>query len=221
MEYITENLMKSKAPLYHRYPGQTSEQGAYIEIRCASGTILADWNGEIGNAVPFSVWHGHDRRYDIPATTSQETILGIFSDPEFQALCERIVGGYSSEWDGNNHVARLTENAEDAEHELESYLAANESAIEVWDVNDWLFSGCSLREYWSDQPIADAVAALENEIDEDSIHIDGDIEEALLQKALSLFEFHPDRLTETHINELLSREMISQDEADEWRQDQL
>lgn len=48
-----------KAPVFRLYEGQSSPQPAFIELDCAESTLGAKVNGEVGNAVPFSVWHGH------------------------------------------------------------------------------------------------------------------------------------------------------------------
>lgn len=47
--------------------------------------------------------------------------------------------------------------------------------------------------------------------------LDGDVEEALIQRAVSDIEYHPDHLTETIIVELLKRKEISEEDAEEWR----
>lgn len=101
--------------LMHQYPGQTQEQGRYIEIY-KSGRLLIDWNAEIGNAVPASIWHGIIRRIHIPFTTKAEAANFI---KENRGLFERVIAGMDEKWDGNNHVGTLTEDANEALNALE------------------------------------------------------------------------------------------------------
>ena len=90
--------------LHHQYPGQTSPQPCYVELDCEAENLSADWNGELGNAVPLSVWHGHTRRWAIPALQAQAANSLL---DEIAPLAQRVIDGYTSEWDGNNHVAGL------------------------------------------------------------------------------------------------------------------
>jgi len=181
---ITINRPSStdRSPLYHKYPQQTNPQGAYIEIDCENESVRAYWNGEIGNAIPFSVYHGHDRRYGVPGTLHGMAITRLFEDPEFVALCQRIVDGYESHWDGNNHVARLDDDAREAEQELESMLERyfdEEDNVQVWDVREYLYEERSreINAETSDDALAKWVADSENISDNDNAIIDGDVED--------------------------------------------
>ena len=87
-------------------------------------------------------------------------------------------------------------------------------------MEEWLFGTWALTDHWNDQSLSDAAARLEGEEDSNQM-VDGDIKEALIQKALDLFQGDDwGELTSTHINELLSREKITEEEAEEWREDQ-
>ena len=104
------------AELHHQYPGQNEPQPCYVELDLRTRTLGTDWNGEIGNAVPFSVHHGFDRRYPIPALTSTaaNTLL-----EQIRPLAERMVSDWEEQWDGNNQVAVLGDDAAAAEAEIE------------------------------------------------------------------------------------------------------
>lgn len=124
------------APVYLHYPRQTQAQGAYVELDLRNKTLSASHNAEIGNSVPFSVWHGHDRRYGIPNTASGEEINGLMA--EIQPLVERVWAGYESVWDGNNHVAQLADDAEKAEREIEHVIEDWTGTLaDVTIINDW------------------------------------------------------------------------------------
>ena len=132
---VTINKVKSVTELHKQYSGQSNPQPIFIELDCKSGTLRADYNGEIGNAIPFSVYHGHDQRFYIPLMTSN-AINSLMA--EIQQLADNLVSGYASVWDGNNHVAQFTDDAKQALKEIEAICEKTESDIEVWNADEWL-----------------------------------------------------------------------------------
>ncbi|MEW2467921.1 hypothetical protein AB0919_23300 [Streptomyces sp. NPDC046994] len=105
--------------LYRRYDGQSEAQGAYIELDLREGTLLADYNAEIGNAVPPSVRHDFDRRYNIPVLTANAANRVM---RELAPLANRILADWEEVWDGSNMVAQLGDDAKAAEAEIEEHL---------------------------------------------------------------------------------------------------
>jgi hypothetical protein len=162
--------------LHRHYDRQTNAQGCYIELDCANDTLSASYNAEIGNAIPFSVYHGHDQRFGIPCLTG-DAANSLIDD--ILPLAERVVAGYKSEWDGNNHVASFTDDAQAAIEEIEekcNAIDADESnAVVEWDVGDWLDNGNQPDADTSDADLAQMVS--DSEPYEDNIVINGDIEE--------------------------------------------
>ncbi len=132
---IVPSKFEDAAPLYKKYPRQTNPQDAYIELDCRTGSLSADWNGVIGTAIPFSVYHGHERRYEISPYISGAQLTEFLNDPETVALAQRIIDGYESVWNGNNHVAALTEDAQEAEEELINRIPDTEhiEPVTIWD----------------------------------------------------------------------------------------
>lgn len=96
-------------PVFEQYQGQFEAQPAYISCDLRTGEIWAAANGEIGNAVPMDVYHGHVR---------------------LAARMGPIIDGYESRWDGSNHVANFTEGAQQALYALEDAWSALASAWE-------------------------------------------------------------------------------------------
>jgi hypothetical protein len=130
---------KNGTSLHHRYPRQTSPQDCYVQLDCETGKLLADWNGEIGNAVPVRVHHGHVQRWGIPALRDGAANALL---EEIAPLAERVVAGYDSEWDGNNHVAAFDDDASEAIVEISALCEraegdAQEDGVRVWDAADW------------------------------------------------------------------------------------
>lgn len=145
--------------LYRHYDGQSEPQPAYIELDTQAGTLYADYNAEIGNAIPFSVYHGLDRRYGIPVLTGEAANRVM---QEIAPLAERIVAGTEAVWDGSNTVAELSDDALAAEEELEAHLGLpsqeygytagpnqgfdESDLVAVWDI-EGATNGCEVDEY--------------------------------------------------------------------------
>ena len=108
--------------LYRRYDNEFQAQPAYIELDLRNGTLLADWDAEVGNAVPAAVHHGFERRYPIPVLTGDAANRTM---TELAPLAERIVADWQEEWDGNNSVAVLGPDARAAEEEIREKLGCD------------------------------------------------------------------------------------------------
>ena len=186
-------------PIYHRYPRQTEPQGAYIELRCSDGCLRADWNGEIGNAVPMDVYRGHTLRWGIHPEMPAQMINELLRD--LAPLAERVIAGYSpNEWDGHNFVAAYSEDAQDATEEIEiicddysSRRLADLADGGVWSAGDWLDGGVSrcledgtttiggwediiIRADTTDEELQQRAAELEAEARSDGITLEGTLE---------------------------------------------
>ncbi|MBV2364245.1 helix-turn-helix domain-containing protein [Streptomonospora nanhaiensis] len=151
-QIIKENLMSVEitpctrpAELYRRYDGQTGPQPCFIELDTRDGAMRADYDAEIGNAVPASVWHGLVRRYPIPALSAEAANRVM---EEIRPLAERIVTDTEEHWDGNNHVARMGADALAAEEEIQRLLGCDDDAEPVlFDATDevtvWYLDGAT------------------------------------------------------------------------------
>lgn len=141
------------AELYRRYPGQTSPQNCYIELDLRNRTLLADYDSEVGGAVPISVYHGFERRYPIPVLTSAAANDLM---QQIRPLAERILSDWEEEWDGNNMKAVLGDDAQAAEAEIENTLGVDSSEpnagfddselVTAWGV-DGAISGSEVEDY--------------------------------------------------------------------------
>jgi hypothetical protein len=140
MTNITVGTVKGKFALLLRYPGQIDQQGAYIELDTKTGELSADYNAEIGNAVPMRNWHGITRRYTIPALTATAANDVMV---EITPLAQRVIDGTEIVWNGNNHVARLNDDAQQAEAEIEQLCEAErdnvENIVSCLVPEDWLY----------------------------------------------------------------------------------
>lgn len=144
--------------LYRHYDGQSEAQGAYIELDLREGKLFADYNGDIGNGVPFSVYHGFDRRYSVPVLTADAVNRVV---RELAPLANRILADWEEVWDGRNMVAELGDDAKAAEAEIEERLGlslgygdygfenqgfGDEDLVAEWDI-DGATNGCEAEEY--------------------------------------------------------------------------
>ena len=139
--------LAEKNELHCRYDRQTSAQACYIELDCRRKTLTASYNAEIGNAVPFTVYHGHDQRFGIPALTTAAANALL---DEVAPLAERVIAGYSSEWDGRNHVAEFDDDATAALEEITAICDAVEAdetnSVQAWDAGDYLQPSLTSRD---------------------------------------------------------------------------
>jgi hypothetical protein len=111
---VSINLVKGNELHYH-YEGQANAQSCYVELDCEQEVLTATYNSEIGNAVPFSFWHGHDQRWCIPCLNAPAANNLLQS---IQPIAERVISGYESIWDGNNFIAKFTDDAQAAIEEI-------------------------------------------------------------------------------------------------------
>lgn len=167
------------APLYHQYQGQFECQLAYVELDPNNESLYADWNAEIGNAVPFSVYHGRKMRYRVNPAVRGTAIAKLLEREDVQDLARRIIAGYSEEWDGNNNVGVLDDDAQAAEEELAILLGeeSDDKAVEVWDAYTWLGDTTDLIRIG--ETLEDCAVRLREEAANDGVHIRDDIEDVL------------------------------------------
>lgn len=125
--------------LLHHYAGQAAPQPCYIALDLYDGRMWADYNAEIGNAVPFDVWHGIVRRYSIPVL--QPATVNVLMQA-IAPYAQRVLDDSEVLWDGSNHVARLGRDAEIAEEAIceppFGILAELESDVYTAHAAEWL-----------------------------------------------------------------------------------
>ena len=148
MEIKVENLRAGAVPLYREYPGRLAPQPAYVQMD-EDGRVEADYSGEIGNGVPMFVWHGRTLRWTVSPNALGSDLADLIESDEVKALLTRVYEGHSVDWDGNNHVGRLTEDAEKASEQLTEIFAPESgkyAMVSVWTAYDWIVDDFSLAE---------------------------------------------------------------------------
>jgi hypothetical protein len=185
--------VEGAADLFMHYQLQTQRQGCYIELDCRSGLLTAEYNSEISNAVPCTVWHGHDQRWPIPLLRGQSA--NALMD-EIAPLAQAVLDGYASVWDGSNLVAHFSPTAQAAIEEIATLCSATEwmdaeHALSEYEAGDWL------QECWRDHVRCD--------LTDDQLHtLAEDLESCALDEGVVLYG------TEDYLAE---RRQILRDEA--------
>jgi len=131
-------LPPGRAPLYVRFGGQGQPQGAYLEIDPQERRAHASHDGEVGGAVPFSVWHHRILRVSLSPYAERSSLDRALREETTVALLAAICDGHAVEWDGSNWIGHLTESAKTALSQLEAHLAAIVEDAQVWEPSDWL-----------------------------------------------------------------------------------
>lgn len=139
------NIIEVEAKDLHcKYQGQSDQQRVYLEINPENDTMTMWFDGEIGNAVPVAVYNGRILRCYFPTNY-------IPRDPnEFMRVrseeIDAIISGHSVEWDGSNHVGKLTDEAQETLDKLRDEIECmnDDEGLKIWDAEEWL-SGCRMH----------------------------------------------------------------------------
>jgi hypothetical protein len=124
--------------LHLEYAGQHTRQDVRLCLDCERRELYCEANPEIGNAIPFRHFHGHVQTWTIPALKggAANALMEELVE-EAEAICD----GYSSEWDGHNHVADFTEAAKSALEGITATLYGRQfderDTINMWKATDW------------------------------------------------------------------------------------
>ena len=168
-------------PLYRQYPGQSAPQPAYVTLDCRALTLSADYSGEIGNAVPAAVYHGHVREWGVESDLSAQEIADLLN--QVAPLAGRGVAGYVADWDGHNYVGCLDEDAQEAENAAAQLCGELQTEYDgVWDAAEWLdgiggkaaqAEELGIQATSSDAELVEIAERLEAEAGEEGISLDG------------------------------------------------
>jgi hypothetical protein len=104
--------------IYCVYATQPDPQPAYIQID-EDGEVSASYSS--GNGCSPDVWHKRTLQIPISPTVDLDQLRHYLNN-DGGDLIDIILDGHSVEWNGSNHVGRLTSDAEDALIQLEQDL---------------------------------------------------------------------------------------------------
>lgn len=104
-----------------------------FQRRSGDGTTMAYYHGLIIGINLAGEFYGEAN--DDP---DAEELRGLLIGDEGQALLQRIVDGFSAEWDGSNHIGRRNMDSNIALHELESAInLLSRTAAVAWTSEEW------------------------------------------------------------------------------------
>ena len=136
--------------------------------------------------VPMRIWHGVDRQYDMSGNPDVEELRADLAEGgAIAVLIDRIKAGHSTVWDGNNYVGRLTEDAVNADDELNTLLSDYaQSGWGAMSVGDWLaglgsdraiLDGCGLTDMSGPDAIVTVAEDLIDDARNNKVVLTGDV----------------------------------------------
>lgn len=117
-----------------------------LHLNPAARTAYMDVDRSYRNCWTTAEHHGRVPVVDISTSdgtqVDADSLLAYLRGPDGQQLLAAVCDGYTEEWDGNNNVGRLTEDAQSALDSLGSYLVAapglDMDNAGYWDAREWL-----------------------------------------------------------------------------------
>ena len=123
-------------PLFHKYEQELQEQPAHIELDIRNGSLIADWNPEVGNGAPADVWHGLRRQYRISSDLTTDEINSLLT--ELTPIAQRLVDEIEIQSDGLQDRPVLSDKAESAEEDMTNACRfTHTKSSGVFDAGDW------------------------------------------------------------------------------------
>ena len=112
MDKIIVKIVEDNKELFKWYPNQSKQQEIFVELDCKKRQLSVNYNPEIGFGVPFAVWKKHVLRFNLPCSgiPKIKNINELLNVLKPLALC--VINGYENVWDGNNCVAKYSENSQ-------------------------------------------------------------------------------------------------------------
>lgn len=134
-------------PLFHKYEQELQEQPAYIELDIRNGSLIADWNPEVGNGAPVDVWYGLRRQYRISSDLTTDEINSLLT--ELAPIAQRLVDEIEIQTYGlQDRLQFLSDKAESAEEDMTNACRfTHTKSSGVFDAGDWLAGTSRKRIY--------------------------------------------------------------------------
>ena len=167
--------------------GHTPYDVPYIQID-DDGAVFFGVRTIYGHSegIPERIYRGVDRRYNMSGNPDVEELRADLADGgAIAVLIDRIKTGHSTVWDGNNTVGQQTEDAVNADDELNRLLSDYaESGWTAWDVRDWLaglgsdraiLDGCGLTDMSGPDAIVTVAEDLIDDARNNKVVLTGDV----------------------------------------------
>lgn len=163
-----------------------------LSLDAATGKMRVESRHKNDSMTTFYAWHGHELGFSMPGAADGQVVDGerfdewLESDPTVRALVERITAGYEGVWDGSNHVARYSDDANEAQEELERYLESADApmladygmGVGFWQAGDWIAnasdSELGLSAEMSEDDLEKLAAELSEQAASDNVYVPED-----------------------------------------------
>ena len=180
---------------YRRDMGGLTTSAIWFDPATRTVKIVQDEPGASGT--PSDIWHNIVLYQVIEDPMAQgqpdaDSLREYLEGEEGQRLLGIIADGHSVEWDGHNHVGKMSAAADEAWEELMTDMSLIErSQIESWSVDDWLDAKAILAEFSltvasTQEEITAAEAAIEASAKEQNVYLVDDVE-SYLKRMIKLY----------------------------------
>lgn len=212
-----DNLKTGEAaPLFMQYDDQYEAQPAYIKMN-ENGVVFTDWAS--GNTTPSNVFHGRTLQWEVPSNVNGAALANLLESKEVMDLLERVKEGHTVEWNNNNHVGTLSDDAESANEQLAAIFTDDLLTDEVLMSAGDHFQYVPFSELWKeDQSLSEAVELIESNVKAEFglVKIDADLEDYLLRSAAEFVSNEESGLSQNHLDALVKDNLIDISEAAEY-----
>lgn len=181
---------EGKMPLYCHYEEQEKPQFSYVKLQPEAGILTAEYNTDIGNAVPLAASNSRIFLWAVPERISSENLRILLE--EIRPLAEQLCAGYSREFNGTDFVGQLTGKARETYGKIEEIC---QNALKNPDIClhfencEYFLAFSSLQDVWPAGQTLEEAARNQNELAErENIILSGEIEEALIDKLIMELE---------------------------------
>lgn len=121
---ITYSKVKKISEYRHKYKTEPDFQRAFfvleLDFKEDTAYLRADWNAELGNAVPWSVYYGYEKRFYFPPTLPKPEVNRLAG--VLMPLFEQYAAEAVEKFDGNNYRVIENDNMKYLELKIESII---------------------------------------------------------------------------------------------------
>lgn len=209
--------LRQQAMPLHVYGTAMDDERGYVELDFVAKTIDVGTLQRRDYLATPTGWHAGKRQYRIPSSVTGIALVELLNSRRFIELCEQFSKGFELRRDRGEWIARVSAAAQEAEKQLQTLLDRlySRDCCAPWQCASRLFESHTLAERWSGEPLVKAVERLKQHMRLHHIHVEGNIEEAFLEKSYSDFK-EGKKLDRFHIKALLKADFIGDAELAQW-----
>lgn len=126
---------KPKCAAHQNIPGRSTRTVLFIDPVARRALVRQEGKTD---SMLMSTYHNRTHEFAIDRWPDEEEIKEYLEDGLGQDLLQKICDGYDEEWDGNNMIGTLSQEAHMALYELYDYLNECEDKYTFWEAARWL-----------------------------------------------------------------------------------